>query len=77
MAENIVLPHGFEPLRWWDSFVPKGRCRVCYFPRSGHPIHNFWAIRRHRGDERRLSWGEAASLELDNAISGADEEPER
>ncbi len=74
---NSVSPHLFEPLRWWDRFVRNGRCRMCYFPRSGHPIRNFWAIARPWGDKARCTWGEAAQMELDAVVVTVDTEVER
>ena len=71
---GVVSPHSFSALRWWDWLHPLGRCRYCFFPRSGHPIRNFWAIKRPWGDTRKLSWGEAAGLELDWAVQSADSE---
>ena len=69
---NTVPTHDFAALRWWDWLRPLGRCQHCYFPRSGHPLRNFRAIKRPPGDTSRHTWGEAAMMELDHAVQSAD-----
>lgn len=41
MTVASIGPHAFAPLRFWDRFFRRGRCRYCLHPHELHPVWGY------------------------------------
>lgn len=49
--DTTTEPHSFDPIRFWDRWIFRGRCKVCHAPKGWHPA-TAWFSARALGDSR-------------------------